>query len=32
VKPLVPAQHVQSFGPIALRGKAEPIPVYSIRL
>jgi class 3 adenylate cyclase len=32
VRPLVPAEQVQSFGPVALRGKSEPIPVYSIRL
>jgi len=32
VRPLVPARQVQSYGQVALRGKAEPIPVYSIRL
>jgi class 3 adenylate cyclase len=31
VRDQVPPHRVQSFGPVALRGKAEPIPVYSIR-
>jgi len=32
VRSLVPVRHVQSHGQVALRGKMEPIPVYSIRL
>ena len=31
VRDLVPADKVQSRGPVALRGKSEPIAVYSIR-
>ena len=31
VRDLVPAGRVQSFGPLSLRGKSEPIAVYSIR-
>ena len=32
VRSLVPVRQVQSHGQVALRGKMEPIPVYSIRL
>jgi adenylate cyclase len=32
VRPILGSHKVQSFGPVALRGKADPIPVYSIRL
>jgi class 3 adenylate cyclase len=31
VRDLIPAGCVQAFGPVALRGKSEPIAVYSIR-
>jgi class 3 adenylate cyclase len=31
VRGQIDPHRVQSFGPVALRGKAEPIPVYSIR-
>jgi class 3 adenylate cyclase len=31
VRDHVPAERVQSFGPVSLRGKSEPIAVYSIR-
>ena len=31
VRDQIAPHRVQSFGPVALRGKAEPIPVYSIR-
>ena len=31
IRDLVPAGCVQAFGPMALRGKSEPIAVYSIR-
>ncbi len=31
VRDLIPAGCVQAFGPVALRGKSEPVAVYSIR-
>jgi class 3 adenylate cyclase len=31
VRDLIPAGCVQGFGPVALRGKSEPVAVYSIR-
>jgi class 3 adenylate cyclase len=32
IRPLLPAERVQARGDVALRGKAEAVRVYSVRL
>jgi class 3 adenylate cyclase len=32
IKDLLPANRVSARGPVALRGKSEPTPVYAVEL